>query len=187
MPWEIPKKICLLAVAVLSLVSNMSKPHLRVWKKAKSLLYVLISRYLKHTYFFFLGFCRVERSPLPRMRRSDCQREPANMEKTIYNTLFLLYIQLFFLYFKQFLLSQLLRRSYHFIVVYKNAIFFSTVALNYFLPIEQCLLFLHIKTILFFAAMAVIRLMVPVPHADDNRIGPCRVQQQRGSRDHQYQ
>jgi hypothetical protein len=26
-----------------------------------------------------------------------------------------------------------------------------------------------------------------VPHADDNRIGPCRVQQQRGSRDHQYQ
>jgi len=26
-----------------------------------------------------------------------------------------------------------------------------------------------------------------VPHADDNRIEPCRVQQQRGSRDHQYQ
>jgi hypothetical protein len=26
-----------------------------------------------------------------------------------------------------------------------------------------------------------------VPHADDNRIGPCRMQQQRGSRDHQYQ
>ncbi len=26
-----------------------------------------------------------------------------------------------------------------------------------------------------------------VPHADDNHIGPCRVQQQRGSRDHQYQ
>ncbi len=29
--------------------------------------------------------------------------------------------------------------------------------------------------------------LVCVPHADDNRIGPCRVQQQRGSRDHQYQ
>ncbi len=26
-----------------------------------------------------------------------------------------------------------------------------------------------------------------VPHADDNRIEPCRVQQQRGPRDHQYQ
>ncbi len=26
-----------------------------------------------------------------------------------------------------------------------------------------------------------------VPHADDNRIGPCRAQQQKGSRDHQYQ
>jgi hypothetical protein len=62
--------------------------------KESSLCTSLISRCVKQTYFFFLGFCRVERSPLPRMRRSDCQREPANMENTIY-TLFHLYIQLF--------------------------------------------------------------------------------------------
>ncbi len=30
-------------------------------------------------------------------------------------------------------------------------------------------------------------MSILVPHADENRIEPCRVQQQRGSRDHQYQ
>ncbi len=36
-------------------------------------------------------------------------------------------------------------------------------------------------------SVLLIMIIISVPRADDNRIGPCRVQQQRGSRDHQYQ
>ncbi len=38
-----------------------------------------------------------------------------------------------------------------------------------------------------FCRVFIFKLKGIVPHADDNRIEPCRVQPQRGSRDHQYQ
>jgi hypothetical protein len=52
-----------------------------------------------------------------------------------------------------------------------------------FVKVCVTLLFVKISFTLLF-----VRIHSPyVPHADDNRIGPCRVQQQRGPRDHQYQ